>query len=252
MCEIFTEWLRTYPNLKVVSRDGSITYKNAISQANPSAIQISDRFHLYKNLTRYCTDYLKKVLNTNVKIRSANQEQKEYQPPLELCNSNRQLTLKEKYDKIAILQQQGLTQAQICKMLNMDVRVYKKLLSLNESELEEYFKTVVEKRANDKVKQKARLVQDVIELKEQGYSQRKIAKMTGLAKQTVAKYLKPEFNPIHSSTGSKRGSMLILYIPTAVIHLHGVLEPVSRRMRTTFTAAVPLRSYHLFRAPFPE
>ncbi|WP_231272854.1 transposase [Clostridium botulinum] len=40
--------------MKVVSRDASITYKNAISKAHPSAMQISDRFHMLKNFTEYC------------------------------------------------------------------------------------------------------------------------------------------------------------------------------------------------------
>ena len=42
------EWLESYPNLNVVSRDGSITYRRAISDAD--AVQVSDRFHLLKNL----------------------------------------------------------------------------------------------------------------------------------------------------------------------------------------------------------
>ena len=42
------EWLESYPNLNVVSRDGSITYRSAISDAH--AVQVSDRFHLLKNL----------------------------------------------------------------------------------------------------------------------------------------------------------------------------------------------------------
>lgn len=44
------KWLKTYPNLKIVSRDGSLTYAAAIRKAHPDAIQISDRFHLLKNL----------------------------------------------------------------------------------------------------------------------------------------------------------------------------------------------------------
>ena len=46
-------WLDGFPNLEIVSRDGSITYKKAISDAHENAIQISDRFHLLKNLTEY-------------------------------------------------------------------------------------------------------------------------------------------------------------------------------------------------------
>jgi transposase len=53
-----TNWLKTYPNIQIVSRDGSVTYNNAISSAHPKAVQISDRFHLLKNLTTYCKDYL--------------------------------------------------------------------------------------------------------------------------------------------------------------------------------------------------
>jgi transposase len=45
------EWLKTHPNIKVVSRDGSASYASAIKQTHPEALQISDRFHLLKGLT---------------------------------------------------------------------------------------------------------------------------------------------------------------------------------------------------------
>lgn len=66
--EIVCKWLKTYPNLHVVSRDGSITYNNAITDAHPGALQISDRFHLLKNLTSYGKDYLKKKLKPQILI----------------------------------------------------------------------------------------------------------------------------------------------------------------------------------------
>ena len=34
-----------------------------------------------------------------------------------------------------------------------------------------------------------------------------------------------------------------LYIPIALHHVHGVLKPLSRKMRTTFTETVPLHDY---------
>jgi len=58
--EDVTEWLKTYPNLEIVSRDGSQTYASAIKAAHPNAIQINDRFHLLKNLTDYCKKYITK------------------------------------------------------------------------------------------------------------------------------------------------------------------------------------------------
>jgi transposase len=43
--EDVSAWLRGFPNITVVSRDGSINYAAAISEAHPDAIQVSDRFH---------------------------------------------------------------------------------------------------------------------------------------------------------------------------------------------------------------
>lgn len=48
-------WLSLFPNLKTISRDGSLTYASAIKEAHPNAYQISDRFHLLKNLTDVVT-----------------------------------------------------------------------------------------------------------------------------------------------------------------------------------------------------
>ena len=43
-------WLREHPGIEVVCRDGSATYAEAIRRALPDAIQIGDRWHLWKNL----------------------------------------------------------------------------------------------------------------------------------------------------------------------------------------------------------
>ena len=92
--ETVCEWLKSYPNLRIISRDGSVTYNNAITGAHPEALQISDRFHLLKNLTSYVTEYLKKRLKPQVSIQSVSQEIKEVET-IKQANENRKLTLKE-------------------------------------------------------------------------------------------------------------------------------------------------------------
>ena len=62
------EWVKSYSNLIVISRDGSMSYAIAISQAHPSVVQISDRFHLIKNLSDAAKKYITGVLKANFRI----------------------------------------------------------------------------------------------------------------------------------------------------------------------------------------
>lgn len=65
------EWLKAYPNLKVVSRDGAQTYASAVRNAHPNAIQISDCFHLIKNLSDAVEKYLYRLFPSRLVIPAA-------------------------------------------------------------------------------------------------------------------------------------------------------------------------------------
>ncbi|MEV5950995.1 ISL3 family transposase [Streptomyces sp. NPDC051993] len=43
-------WLREHPGIEVVCRDGSATYAEAIRRALPDAVQVGDRWHVWRNL----------------------------------------------------------------------------------------------------------------------------------------------------------------------------------------------------------
>ena len=62
------EKLAEYPNLRVVSRDGSPTYAAAITAANPKILQISDRFHLLKGLTEASKCIIQGLFKANIAI----------------------------------------------------------------------------------------------------------------------------------------------------------------------------------------
>jgi transposase len=113
------KWLQTYPNLRIISRDGSNTYHNAITDAHPEALQVSDRFHLLKNLTSYAQDYLKKELKQKIAIPVTDAAVSDPRSlPASQADGNRTLTLKEKYDQAQQLAALGYAKTRICKSLN--------------------------------------------------------------------------------------------------------------------------------------
>ena len=204
-CEPVVEWLKSYPNLKVVSRDGSLTYKRAIESAHPNATQVSDRFHLLKNLTAYATDYLKKKMKSKIIIPySSTSSSLDTALILPQANENRKLTAAEKHGKTEELSRLGYTKTQICKEINMDLRFYEKLITMTQSERESLFKTNLKLSHEEKVELKMKTVNEIRSMKQSGLSKRAIKRQTGLHKRTIDKYLDENFNPVHAMYGVKR------------------------------------------------
>lgn len=49
-------WLRAHPGVGVVCRDGSLVYRQGITEGAPDAVQVSDRFHLWQGLSKRVSD----------------------------------------------------------------------------------------------------------------------------------------------------------------------------------------------------
>lgn len=49
-------WLREHPGVEVVCRDGSLAYRQGITDGAPESVQVSDRFHLWQGLSRRVQD----------------------------------------------------------------------------------------------------------------------------------------------------------------------------------------------------
>lgn len=72
--EDVTEWLKTYPNLEIISRDGGIMYKSSSDKAHPKAKQIKDVIveEGYKGCDSLLRTYLAKIKKEKTKIRQIN------------------------------------------------------------------------------------------------------------------------------------------------------------------------------------
>lgn len=56
------EWFRSHPEIRLVSRDGSMSYEAIVTEALPYAYQVSDRFHLMKNMRETMVEEIRKHL----------------------------------------------------------------------------------------------------------------------------------------------------------------------------------------------
>ncbi|MGY0068225.1 ISL3 family transposase [Streptomyces sp. QTS137] len=54
--EQLAAWLRAHPGVEVVCRDGSLVYRQGITDGAPDAVQASDRFHLWQGLSKRVGD----------------------------------------------------------------------------------------------------------------------------------------------------------------------------------------------------
>jgi transposase len=128
-------WLKQHPSVDVISRDGSITYKSAITSANSKIIQISDRFHFIRNFL----DALKKDMKSKMKQKLFLNDKA---PNNEIKLTKKTLIEKEKEIKInnkweLILQVQelnnkGVSQRKISKELGLSRDTVRKYVTLNE------------------------------------------------------------------------------------------------------------------------
>jgi Transposase and inactivated derivatives len=57
-----SKWLQQFPSLTYVIRDGAQAFRNAIFDACPDIIQISDRFHVLKSLTDHAIKAVRKLI----------------------------------------------------------------------------------------------------------------------------------------------------------------------------------------------
>lgn len=59
--KVLKNWLLTYNDVKIITRDRASSYAAAIFEACPNAIQIADRYHLLKNLSDALDAYFKSI-----------------------------------------------------------------------------------------------------------------------------------------------------------------------------------------------
>ena len=199
--EDVARWLAGFPNLSTVSRDGSQTYAAAITKAHPKAIQISDRFHLLKNLTDKATLALQKVFQGRIAIPITDETQRR-QAIMMAGTLRQQVLLVKELRKI------GHNQEAIIQITGASARTVKKYIEMRESEIPDEKMTVRGREHEEAVQKLIERAGRVRALFEEGLPLVEISQKTGFTKNAVRNYLSEDFNPVNGHYGKQREGKL--------------------------------------------
>lgn len=198
-------WLKTFPDLEVVSRDGSITFHKAIRSVNKNIVQISDRFHLLKNLTEYAKGYIKRVIPIYLlqEIETTDNCSSEFVP------SRKKYQYKTKWELIQAVQNlrlEGHPVNYIAQALRLGNRTVSNYLEITPEEESKYSAIPILKTGQPTPSQKSRkaMLKTIRTMLSEGYSKPKIAEVVGKSVRTVNRALLADPNGNHGSA-KKRG-----------------------------------------------
>lgn len=198
-------WLSLFPNLEYISRDGSLTYASAIKEAHPNAYQISDRFHLLKNLTDAMTTCTYKILTSRIVI------------PLTMGKKvmNELLSSKpSRRDRILLVKSlsfQGRTTQEIRSLTGCSLQTIRNYIKMAEKDIPKHSEDKRGQAHRDAMEKILARVERVRDLHDKGYNIRQIVDKTGHTKKTIKNYLSSDFNPVHGQYGVHRPGKLALF-----------------------------------------
>ncbi len=201
--EPVTQWLKTFPNIQVVSRDGSHTYSSAIAESHPDAIQVSDRFHLLKNLSEAIEKYMLRLFPARLEIPATEiSRTPEMQALLDTRNRAQRIRFsKQKYSE-------GFTVSEIALVMRASISTIRKYLSINEKDIPEDISSTRERQHEEAIEKMKSKIENVRKLYKQGCSIEEICRTTGHISQTIRKYLSDECTLINGHYDHRRPGKL--------------------------------------------
>lgn len=176
------EWLKTYPNLEIISRDGAMAYSSAARNAHPSAIQVSDRFHLLKNLSDAVEKYMYRLFPSRLVIPAT-----VINPELQALYDTR-----NRAERIAFAhnkRSEGYSINDIALLLHSATTTVQKYLAIPADKIPEIKENARERQHVQQMKNKQAAMDEVRKLYAEGHAIDAITRLTGHTTSTVTKYL---------------------------------------------------------------
>lgn len=177
------EWLKSYPNLQIISRDGAQTYSSASFKAHPNAVQISDRFHLLKNLSDAVEKYMYRLFPSRLVIPVTSQN-----PHMQALYDTR-----NRVERICFAhkkRQEGYSINDIALLLHAATTTIQRYLAIPDDEIPEGKENVRERQHIQQMMNKQAAIDEVRTLYSHGHAIDEISRLTGHATLTIKNYLK--------------------------------------------------------------
>ena len=186
-------WLSTFQNFTLISRDGAIIYKTAISNAHDHAIQISDRFHLIKNLTEYAQDAIKQMISPKIFLSESDNSVVEA-----ATNSEYSKVFANRLLEARRLHTEGIVKNEFCRRLSMDIRTLKEYCSFTDEQVQKRLVNRYQEKGEISTSIKEQLVHKVKKLKLRGLPIKQISNQLNISPRSVHRHLSPTFSPIRA------------------------------------------------------
>lgn len=186
-----SNWLASFSNLEIVSRDGSIMYASATQSSHSDAIQISDRFHLIKGLSEVINKYIIRKFPARIEIPLTSTVSEKRK--LLYNRANRSLRIKFAHQK----HKEGLSIPDIAFLLHSSITTIRKYLAIPEDEIPEDKMIAREKQHQLALQQKAKEIDEIKKMAQDGFPIEQIATKTHHTCKTIQNYLRPDYSIVN-------------------------------------------------------
>lgn len=203
------EWLKSYPNLKIISRDGAQTYSSASTNSHPDALQISDRFHLLKNLSDAVKRYMHHLFPSRLVIPAISQNA-EMQALYDTRNRAERIYFAHQK------RQEGYTINDIALLLHSATTTVQKYLAVPETEIPKVKENARERQHIRQMQIKQATMEEVRTLYAQGNAIDEISRLTGHSILTINNYLKEDCPTNNGHYDCRRPGKLAPYEQTVI------------------------------------
>ncbi|MFE4108630.1 transposase [Almyronema epifaneia] len=125
--QTLANWLKDYPDIQLVTRDRSQTYRASIDQGAPQAMQVADRFHLLQNLDETLEAVFKAHPN-DIKTADHQAWSRRYTHTALRHNPRKRQQRLARFHAVQQLKHQGQSLAAIAQQTSLSVRTVRRFL----------------------------------------------------------------------------------------------------------------------------